>query len=85
MKFWIGNLAKSAHVGVVFAQLITQGKKQGVHAFVVELRNRKTHQPLPGILIGDCGAKIGHHGIDNGFLKFSDFRVPKSALLDKFF
>jgi acyl-CoA oxidase len=60
IKFWIGNLAKSAHVGVVFAQLITQGKKQGVHPFVVDLRDRITHQPLPGLLIGDCGAKIGH-------------------------
>ncbi|CDW77002.1 acyl-coenzyme a oxidase [Stylonychia lemnae] len=85
MKFWIGNLGKTAHIGVVFAQLHTQGKGQGVHAFVVPLRDRRTHQPLPGVLIGDCGAKIGHHGIDNGFLKFSDYRISKDALLDRFF
>lgn len=60
MKFWIGNLAKTATHGVVFAQLYTKGKGQGVHPFVVELRNPKNHQPYPGILIGDCGAKIGH-------------------------
>lgn len=27
IKFWIGNLAKTAHMGVVFAQLYTLGKK----------------------------------------------------------
>ena len=35
MKFWIGNLAKSANMAVVFAQLITKGQNEGVHVFVV--------------------------------------------------
>ena len=83
MKFWIGNLGKTAHMGVVFAQLITKGKKMGVHAFVVPLRDRKTHLPYPGITIGDCGAKVGMHGIDNGWVIFQDYRVGKIALLDK--
>jgi acyl-CoA oxidase len=82
-KFWIGNLAKTAHRGVVFAQLITLGKKQGVHAFVIDLRERKTHRVLPGLTIGDCGPKEGLHGMDNGFVIFKDYRVPKFALLDK--
>eukprot|EP00347_Sterkiella_histriomuscorum_P018656 403344680 len=85
MKFWIGNLAKTATHGVVFAQLYTLGKNQGVHPFVVHLRDPKNHQPYPGLLIGDCGAKIGHHGIDNGFIKFSSYRISKDALLDKYF
>lgn len=58
MKFWIGNLAKTATVGVVFAQLISKGKEYGVHAFVINLRD-KNHEPFAGILIGDCGAKMG--------------------------
>ena len=38
---------------------------------------------LPGLTIGDCGAKVGYVGMDNGFVFFKDFRVPKDALLDK--
>ena len=83
MKFWIGGLAKTATVGVAFCQLITQGKKQGVHAFVVPLRDKKAHKPLPGLQIGDCGAKIGMHGIDNGWVIFKDFRIPRDNLLDR--
>jgi len=83
MKFWIGNLGKTAQMAVVFAQLITKGKNQGVHAFVVPVRDRRTHLPLPGITIGDCGEKLGMAGVDNGFMIFNNYRVPKDALLDK--
>lgn len=59
MKFWIGSLAKTATMAVVFAQLYTGGKKQGVHAFVIQVKDKKTMEPLPGVTIGDCGLKIG--------------------------
>lgn len=67
----------------MFAQLITKGKKQGVHAFYIQIRDRKFHKVLPGITIGDCGPKVGLTSMDNGFVFFKDFRVPKFALLDK--
>ena len=35
MKVWIGNLAKDATYGLVFARLVTQGKDLGVHPFIV--------------------------------------------------
>jgi acyl-CoA oxidase len=35
MKIWIGNLAKDATYGIVFAKLITLGKDYGVHPFIV--------------------------------------------------
>jgi hypothetical protein len=57
IKFWIGNLAKTATNGCIFAQLWINehGKKvnKGVHAFVFPIRDRATHIPLPGIEIGD--------------------------------
>lgn len=43
MKFWIGNLSKSATNTIVFAKLITRGKNYGVHCFVIEVRNRTNH------------------------------------------
>lgn len=40
--------------------------------------------PYAGVNIGDCGSKVGLEGIDNGFLEFSNYRVPYDALLDRF-
>lgn len=83
-KFWIGSLGKTASMAVVFAQLITERVNQGVHGFLVQIRDKKTHKPLPGITIGDCGDKICLQGIDNGWIKFKKVRVPKEALLNRF-
>mmetsp|Transcript_8160 Transcript_8160/g.7750 ORF Transcript_8160/g.7750 Transcript_8160/m.7750 type:complete len:299 (-) Transcript_8160:764-1660(-) len=83
-KFWIGNLAKTAHNAVIFAQLVTHEENKGVHAFVFEVRDRSNHLPHPRIEIGDCGDKKGAHGIDNGWIKFKYYRVPRDSLLDKF-
>jgi acyl-CoA oxidase len=84
MKFWIGNLAKTATMAVVFAQLITERVKQGVHGFLIPIRDKNTHIALPGIEIGDCGDKIGLQHVDNGWIKFHNHRVSKNTLLNKF-
>ena len=60
IKVWIGNLAKDATYAIVFARLITQDKDEGVHPFVVQIRDKISHKPLTGLLIGDMGAKIGY-------------------------
>lgn len=50
---------------VAFAQLHINGRNEGVHAFIVPIRDRRG-RVLPNILIADCGHKIGLNGIDNG-------------------
>jgi acyl-CoA oxidase len=58
-KFWIGGAAEDANISVVMAQLEMNDKNQGVHAFVVELRNPdKTLKK--GVLIKDNGPKLGY-------------------------
>lgn len=52
--------------------------------FLIPIRDKDTFEPLPGVIIGDCGPKIGLHGIDNGFCLFNNYRVPYDCLLDKF-
>ena len=37
----------------------------------------------PGIVIGDCGPKMGRHGIDNGWIQFTHVRIPRSHMLMK--
>ena len=59
----------------VFAQLIVNGVNHGLHNFLVQIRDTKTLIPLPGVIIGDMGPKIGLNGVDNGFLLFDHFKV----------
>lgn len=77
MKFWIGGAANLANISTVWAQLYVGDKCHGVHAFVVPIRDKNTHRPIPGITIGDCGPKMGLDAIDNGFIMFRNVRVPK--------
>jgi acyl-CoA oxidase len=58
-------------------------KHEGVHVFLVRVRNQDG-SVRPGIFIEDMGAKFGCNGVDNGRLKFTDVRVPREHLLNKF-
>ncbi|HKC27167.1 MAG TPA: acyl-CoA dehydrogenase family protein, partial [Jatrophihabitans sp.] len=82
-KDYIGSAARDGRVAVVFAQLITGDESQGVHAFVVPIRD-ETGQPMRGVRIEDCGLKAGLNGVDNGRLYFDDVRVPRDALLNRY-
>jgi len=83
MKFWIGAAGHSATLAVVWAQLYINQKNYGPCAFVVRIRDSKTHDVMPGVTVGDCGAKLGLAGVDNGYLIFKDMRVPYDGLLDR--
>ncbi|CAF2122818.1 putative peroxisomal acyl-coenzyme A oxidase 1.2 [Brassica rapa] len=83
-KWWPGGLGKVSTHAVVYARLITNGKDHGVHGFIVQLRNLDDHSPLPGITIGDIGVKFGngaYNSMDNGFLMFDKFRIPRDQML----
>jgi acyl-CoA oxidase len=82
-KDYIGNAARDGHMAVVFAQLITGGRKYGVHAWLVPIRDDDGH-PMPGVTIGDDGPKAGLLGVDNGRLSFEHVRVPREMLLDRY-
>lgn len=76
-KDYIGNAAVDGHLAVVFAQLITAGQRQGVHALLVPIRD-DNGQHCPGVRIEDCGRKGGLNGVDNGRLWFDQVRVPRA-------
>ncbi|WP_309648009.1 acyl-CoA dehydrogenase family protein [Nocardioides sp.] len=81
-KDYIGNAAKHAELAVVFAQLEVAGASEGVHAFVVPIR--EGGEPCAGVRIEDDGLKMGLNGVDNGRLWFDQVRVPRTALLNRF-
>ncbi|KAK5580193.1 hypothetical protein RB653_000206 [Dictyostelium firmibasis] len=83
-KWWIGNAAH-AQIASVFARLIMDdGKDHEVHCFLVPIRKSNGFDLLPGVKIGDVGAKFGLHGVDNGWIQFDKVRIPSSNLLDRF-
>ncbi|ORZ29878.1 acyl-CoA dehydrogenase/oxidase [Catenaria anguillulae PL171] len=82
-KWWIGGAAQSATHAAVYAQLIVNGKRHGVKVFIVPLRDPKTFELLPGVAIGDIGKKMGRDGIDNGWVQFTNVRIPRSFMLQK--
>lgn len=84
IKWWPGGLGKTANHAVVLAQLYTQGQCKGLHAFIVPLRHLATHEPLPGVVVGDIGPKFGFDEVDNGFLKLDSVRIPRENMLMKY-
>jgi acyl-CoA oxidase len=88
-KWWVGSLGRTANHAVVVAQLLIPDpngtlKSYGPHQFVVQIRDLKTHEPLEGVVIGDIGPKYGYASMDNGYILFNHFRVPRSALLARY-
>ena len=84
-KDYIGNAARDGRIAVVFAQLELPDQDQalGVHAFVVPIRD-ENGRPCAGVHIEDCGPKGGLNGVDNGRLAFTDVRIPRDALLNRY-
>jgi len=82
-KDYIGNAAVDGTAAVVFAQLITRGESYGVHALYVPIRD-ESGAFLPGVGGEDNGLKGGLNGIDNGRLHFTEVRVPRRNLLNKY-
>uniref|UniRef100_A0A0E0PXN2 Acyl-coenzyme A oxidase n=1 Tax=Oryza rufipogon TaxID=4529 RepID=A0A0E0PXN2_ORYRU len=80
-KYWIGGAANHATHTIVFAQLHINGRNEGVHAFVAQIRDEHENV-MPNIQIADCGHKIGLNGVDNGRIWFNNIRVPRENLLN---
>ncbi|KAJ2084360.1 fatty-acyl coenzyme A oxidase [Coemansia sp. RSA 988] len=82
-KWWIGGAAHTATHCSVYAQLIVDGRRYGTKTFVVQLRDTKTFELMPGVNIGDLGKKMGRDQIDNGWIRFTYVRIPRSHMLMK--
>ncbi|CAK9782616.1 acyl-CoA oxidase [Cutaneotrichosporon oleaginosum] len=83
-KWWIGTLGRTANHALVMAQLIIDGKNYGPHTFVVPVRDVQTHEPLPGVYVGDIGPKFGYASMDNGFALFNKVKIPHINMLNRF-
>ncbi|WP_270888126.1 acyl-CoA dehydrogenase family protein [Pedococcus sp. 5OH_020] len=82
-KDYIGGAARDGRMAAVFAQLVSGGRFHGVHCVLVPIRD-EAGNAMPGVTIGDCGAKAGLPGVDNGRLSFHQVRVPRANLLNRY-
>ncbi|CAG8469334.1 9682_t:CDS:10 [Diversispora eburnea] len=82
-KIWIGMAGQTATHTVALCQTIIDNINYGINWFIVPLRDIPTGKPLPGIIVGDLGAKYGRHGLDNGWIQFCHKRVPREYMLMK--
>ncbi len=82
-KEFLGNAARDGVAATVFAQLITKGVNHGVHCFYVPIRD-ENGEFLPGVGGEDDGLKGGLNGIDNGRLHFTNVRIPRDNLLNRY-
>ncbi|KAK6431216.1 hypothetical protein LTR95_012622 [Oleoguttula sp. CCFEE 5521] len=90
-KWWNGSMGRTANHAIVVAQLLAPKSpssaeliNHGPHPFIVQIRDMKTHLPLPGIAVGDIGPKYGYAPMDNGYMLFDRVRVPHNAMLSNY-
>ena len=84
IKWWPGNLGKTANVIILMARLVVHGKDFGIHPFIVPIRHPDTHLPLAGVTVGDLGPKYAYEANDNGFLRLDHVRIPRSHMCARF-
>ena len=80
-KYWITNGAVHAHYVIVFARLLNNNIDEGIHGFLVPIRDEKM-KVLPGVTVWDMGYKIGVNGVDNASIGFENVRIPRNYMLD---
>lgn len=66
------------------AEINTEYTSHGPQTFILQIRDETSHQPLPGIVVGDIGPKYGYASMDNGYMLFDQLRVPRSAMLSRY-
>jgi acyl-CoA oxidase len=84
IKWWPGELGHLSNIAIVYAKTIVKGRKLGVYAYLVQIRDFETHKPLDGVEVGDIGPKLGYGAKENGFLKFTNVRIPLNSILSRF-
>jgi acyl-CoA oxidase len=91
IKYWPGSIGYSATHGVVMARLLVpspQGaasgkpfRDYGIHPFLIQLRDPDTGRATPGLELGDIGLKPAYNQNDNGYLSFSNVKIPRIDML----
>ena len=80
-KFWPGALGLMSNHSMVFARCLVGENDYGPQPFLVPIRSFEDHMPFPGVSVGDVGAKFGFNSVDNGYLSFDNYRIPRKMMM----
>nr|BAK02006.1 predicted protein [Hordeum vulgare subsp. vulgare] len=84
-KFWPGALARSSNYALLMAHLYAPDRNHpcGNQMFLVQLRDLDTHELLPGVETGSISTRFNDCAGDNGYLRLTNVRVPRTNMLMK--
>ncbi|EDW30798.1 GL13310 [Drosophila persimilis] len=82
-KWWPGRPGQYSQHDHRAGSAVRKGQLHGLQPFLVRIRDEETHQPLPGVDVGDIGPKLGGNGVNNGFLGLRNVRIPRDQMLMK--
>ena len=82
LKWWPTGMYASTHA-MVFAQLLINGKKFGLHGFMVQLR-KSDGSLMPGVELGEIGPKLNFTSNNIGYCSFNRVRIPMDRLFSKY-
>lgn len=82
LKWWPTGMYACTH-GVVFAQLIIDGKNYGMHGFMVQFRDDQGNL-MPGVEVGEMGPKINADNTNIGYARFTHLRIPRFNMFAKY-
>lgn len=74
---------KATHV-VFQAKLMKEKRDFGVHSFFARIRDQTTGELFKGIELGKSQGSFSVAHQQTGYMKFTDFKLPKDALLSRF-
>lgn len=80
-KWWSTGMYSATHAAVYAQMILPDGTNKGVHVYFVQLRGADL-RPLPGIEMGDIGAKLGDNDTPIGYLRMRDVRIPRRHLME---
>lgn len=84
LKWWVGGLGVICTHALIQAKLIVSQKDYGPHLFIVQVRSLEDHKPMPGVQVGDIGAKFGMAKSDNGWVRFDNVHISRDQMLSRF-
>jgi acyl-CoA oxidase len=84
-KVWISQ-GLQAERAVILAELIIDGEKKGPHLFWARIAERGggPSRTVPGVTCTTLPPKMALRGLDNAYITFDSFAVPRSSLLSRF-
>lgn len=85
-KTWISQ-GMFAERAVILAELVVGGEKKGPHLFTARIANVAQDgavRTVKGVTTTSLPGKVALRGLDNAYISFEQFAVPRTALLSRF-